>query len=100
MTPVAVGRRDGIVDGKVCETEEERKILGESSLVITRGEGPEAESHPPWGGTGSWAQPTGGGVPEAGHSRQEGTGWSRFLKVELTGCGNRFNEKGKKGRRR
>lgn len=43
MTPVAVGRRDGIVDGKVCETEEERKILGESSLVITRGEGPEAE---------------------------------------------------------
>lgn len=88
MTPVAVGRRDGIVDGKVCETEEERKILGESSLVITRGRDRKLSAAHPGGGTGSWAQLSGG------------TGWSRFLKVELTGCGNRFNEKGKKGRRR
>lgn len=64
--------------GKVCETEEERKILGESSLVITRGEGPEAERSPPGGRDQKLSPAHPGEGPEAEH-RPPGGGRDRKL---------------------
>lgn len=43
MTCVAVGRRDGIVVGQLCRTEDQREIHEENILAIIQGTRLEAE---------------------------------------------------------
>ena len=43
MTRVAVGRRDGIVVGQLCRTEDQREIHEEKILAIIQGTLLEAE---------------------------------------------------------